>query len=440
MYRQELAPTQENIINTFLADPAERSNFAVDLFQILQRFDTGISIAIDGAWGSGKTFSIKQAKMLIDVTNENSVLSSTLDGERKEAVKSKLKELYPKSGSEIIPQIAVYYDAWANDNSEEPVLSIIYEVLRSLNYSEEIYDEKLNIFHVVSDIADTVLGSKFLFNTHFRELSSDLQRESLFKSIQKEKSLEEKIRELFASLLIERAERLVIFVDELDRCRPDYAIRLLERIKHYFSCDRVSFVFIMNGTELKKSIRHVYASDFDADLYLERFFDLIIPNPDYNAGGIVKYMWNMVSKDDYRYEQDKIVINFIKAYHLEMRQIAKFIQRVEETSVKNIRQLPPDRTPSGIGIRAISLYIPTIGEGLKIINKELYEQYMQGKNADPLLKVLVETDPDYASFLLERFGGPGCKIPIEDMLLYMYDRAFHNTPPRGQRPTGHISF
>ncbi len=47
MYRQELAPTQENIINTFLADPAGRSSFAVDLFQILQRFDTGISIAID---------------------------------------------------------------------------------------------------------------------------------------------------------------------------------------------------------------------------------------------------------------------------------------------------------------------------------------------------------------------------------------------------------
>ncbi len=440
MYRQELAPTRDNILDTFLADPAGRSSFSVDLFQILQRFDAGISIAIDGSWGSGKTFSVRQAKMLIDITNEFSVLYNTLEEEKKSALISKIEQMYPKKGAIIIPQLAVYYDAWMNDNSEDPILSIIYTVIKSLNYSDKHFKEDFNMLNIVADIIDTILGAAHNMSTSFRDLSSDIQRESLLKSIQQEKDLEEKIQEFFASILVERAERLVIFVDELDRCRPDYAIRLLERIKHYFSCDRVSFVFSINAAELKKSIRHVYAYDFDADLYLERFFDITIPNPGYNIGGLVKYMWNTISEDDYRYEQDTIVVNFIKTYHLEMRQIARYLQRVEETTIQSIRHMGPDYSPSGIGSRAIVLYIPTIGEGLKIIDKELYEQYSRGENAEPLIRVLVDANPSYAAFLQERFGGPGCKIPIADMLLYMYDRHFHNDPPRGQRPTGHVSF
>ena len=54
-----------------------------------------------------------------------------------------------------------------------------------------------------------------------------------------DKALRDDIREFqekFAELIEEsKIDRLVIFIDELDRCRPDYAVNLLERIKHYFS-------------------------------------------------------------------------------------------------------------------------------------------------------------------------------------------------------------
>ena len=81
-------------------------------------------------------------------------------------------------------------------------------------------------------------------------------------------------------LLPERGNRLVVFVDELDRCKPSYAVQLLERIKHYFSNDKVTVVFSINTKELQHSIRKFYGAEFDANKYLDRFFDYRISLPD----------------------------------------------------------------------------------------------------------------------------------------------------------------
>jgi hypothetical protein len=64
-----------------------------------------------------------------------------------------------------------------------------------------------------------------------------------------------------------------IFVDELDRCRPNYAIELLENIKHLFGVNGVYFVVATDSAQLCHSIKVVYGGDFDAEKYLKRFFD-----------------------------------------------------------------------------------------------------------------------------------------------------------------------
>ncbi|QPB82810.1 hypothetical protein CWC22_007285 [Pseudoalteromonas rubra] len=65
---------------------------------------------------------------------------------------------------------------------------------------------------------------------------------------------------------------LFIFVDELDRCRPQYAIELLEVIKHLFSARGVYFVVTTASDQLSESIKAVYGSGFNAKRYLSRFF------------------------------------------------------------------------------------------------------------------------------------------------------------------------
>lgn len=75
---------------------------------------------------------------------------------------------------------------------------------------------------------------------------------------------------------------LFIMIDELDRCRPSYAVELLEVAKHLFSVDRIVFVLALNRSELAHSVKVLYGSEFDAEGYLHRFFDLdySLPWPD----------------------------------------------------------------------------------------------------------------------------------------------------------------
>jgi hypothetical protein len=64
-----------------------------------------------------------------------------------------------------------------------------------------------------------------------------------------------------------------IFIDELDRCRPTFAIELLERIKHLFDVGSCRFIIATDTSQLSQAVRAVYGAGFDSERYLRRFFD-----------------------------------------------------------------------------------------------------------------------------------------------------------------------
>lgn len=64
-----------------------------------------------------------------------------------------------------------------------------------------------------------------------------------------------------------------IFIDELDRCRPSYAVEMLETIKHIFDIDGVVFVVATDTEQLQHAVKAVYGEGFDAKIYLGRFFN-----------------------------------------------------------------------------------------------------------------------------------------------------------------------
>tara|TARA_Y100000588_G_scaffold392033_1_gene502547 strand:+ start:989 stop:2221 length:1233 start_codon:yes stop_codon:yes gene_type:complete len=71
----------------------------------------------------------------------------------------------------------------------------------------------------------------------------------------------------------ELSKPMFVFIDELDRCRPTYAIELLETVKHLFDVKGLVFVIATNTDQLQHSIKAVYGSEFDAQRYLYRFFN-----------------------------------------------------------------------------------------------------------------------------------------------------------------------
>ena len=72
---------------------------------------------------------------------------------------------------------------------------------------------------------------------------------------------------------------IVIIIDELDRCRPTFAVEILETIKHLFSVPNVCFILVINKKQLVETIKSVYGQGFDATTYLEKFFTFEVELP-----------------------------------------------------------------------------------------------------------------------------------------------------------------
>ncbi len=76
------------------------------------------------------------------------------------------------------------------------------------------------------------------------------------------------------SILDKTGKPLIVLIDELDRCRPTYAVDFLEVVKHLLSVDNVVYVFAMNRPELAHAVSGCYGPKFDGNGYLRRFFDI----------------------------------------------------------------------------------------------------------------------------------------------------------------------
>lgn len=80
-----------------------------------------------------------------------------------------------------------------------------------------------------------------------------------------------------------RDERMIIVVDELDRCRPDFSITLLEKIKHVFEVPNVSFLLVANMNQLSAAISHVYGNGSDISRYVDKFIKIVVSLPVYDG-------------------------------------------------------------------------------------------------------------------------------------------------------------
>ncbi len=112
------------------------------------------------------------------------------------------------------------------------------------------------------------------------ELTGALAEEGLKSQRDAEKSrrefrvdLSNTIKSLFAETTPTENRKVLVFVDDLDRCRPSYAIQLLEAIKHLFSVDGLIFILAVDEPQLAQAVTSVYGTGIDARGYLARFLD-----------------------------------------------------------------------------------------------------------------------------------------------------------------------
>lgn len=374
----ELIPTEENLIHTLNKDLLKRNKDLVRFYDLLLAQEGTSSIAIDGRWGSGKTFFVKQSMLLINAKNP----MSDMDDEKKASIVYALP--FPEK-SEDVPEnynVAVYYDAWENDNDTDPVLSLVYEIIKQLGINYD-FDDNGNIFKLAGSVLEAFTGR------NINSIIENLKSENPLTNIREEKDLHEDIKNFFTELLVERGNRLVIFIDELDRCKPSYAVHLLERIKHYLCDERITFVFSVNLGELQHTIKHYYGNTFDACRYLDRFFDMRLSLPPADKTAFYREMGL-----DSGYILEKVSRKVIDTYNMELREATRFYRQVKTAAYEPTHDSRKwdFGFSDGKGKKLLLMYITPILVGLKIVDISLYNDFVNGKNSKPLMDIYKESD------------------------------------------------
>jgi len=376
----ELQPTIEQVKRTYCQNTIGRNYDLHRFVEILNTLDDGCVIALDGNWGSGKTFFVKQAKMILDAHNPLITLYEKGDDE---VIKNVWKNSRNSCVSELTPQIAVYYDAWENDNDDDPLLSIVYEILKTVD-SDYSFKANVGLVKSAAIIAELLTGKKV------QSLIEAVKQADPFACIRNGQDLRESISEFFNSLLPEQGNRLVVFIDELDRCTPNFAVRLLERIKHYFFKDNITFVLSVNTHELQNTVKHYYGNEFDAFRYLDRFFDIRINLP---PADLQQY-YHCIEFENTSYTYDMVAHEVIRQYHFELREIAKYIRLIKIAAyapTHNNRRYDFSFS-DGKGLQFCLLAIVPIMIGLKMHDSTRYKAFVEGKDVSPLIEIMEKDD------------------------------------------------
>ena len=232
-------------------DRLGREVMASTLTSIVQHQDNPLTISLDGGWGTGKTFFLKRWQ----------------------------KQLQGKGFH------AIYFNAWEDDFHVDPLVAIVGQLAEFMPQKGVAEKAKEGMQEIMQQIKKEAVP--LLYNMTSKLLNTytgvtppsvdSFRQESFFdKYAEQAESKRVFIERLQALAKISRRETgkpLIFVVDELDRCRPTFAIELLERVKHLFDVEGLVFVFGINRRELGKSIRSIYG-EIDADIYLRKFFDL----------------------------------------------------------------------------------------------------------------------------------------------------------------------
>lgn len=379
MSNMALEPTYENLINHYLEDTIGRNDDLFYFVRILSGLKSGSAVALNAAWGSGKTFFVKQAKMLIDIHNPNSDID--IEFMNKEEIAS-IKKVYNKYnfGTEKyeMPKMAtVYYDAWKYDDTEDPLLSLLYCIMN--RFGKSVPNDKIDVIKKFAKQSVSILSNaaRYITGINVQEILETIKNyaEACDDTVKEQKtneSLEKRINSFLNDVVLEDEEKLIIFIDELDRCNPQYAVKLLERVKHYFNHPKVVFVISYNKAELQHSIKTLYGSEFSADKYLERFFDYEFGLSTIDVGS---YLDSLGCSNTVHLNMKAVA----KIYSFQMRELCKYYDCVNNATAMIKKLISNNFYSQEKSLEFCIIWFLPVIIGLRFYNENYYREFIEGK-------------------------------------------------------------
>jgi len=317
--------------NPFANCKLDRKKYSTVLTNIVNSYPDGFVLALNNKWGTGKTTFVKMWEQ--DLRNND---FQTL-----------------------------YFNAWENDFENNPLTALMGE-LKTLTTKDTEPEFKKTLKkasaitkHIAPIIAKAI-ADKYIDTNGVKEAIvgvtkglSDVFENEVNTYEKKKKSIAD-FRESLSHFIANtnQGKPLIFIVDELDRCRPNYAVSILEQIKHFFSVPNIVFILSIDKVQLGNAIKGVYGNDnIDSDEYLRRFIDLEYSIPEPEEGSFYKYLYEYFNFSEFFQSSER------KKYHELLRDENNFLDtcKLLFTNTKiSLRQQEKIFSHSRLALRSFS--------------------------------------------------------------------------------------
>lgn len=250
-------------------DIFKRKALGESLANLLESTEENLIIGIDSQWGEGKsTFSRMLSAYL---TNERNIQT-------------------------------IYFDAFENDYQRDPFLAIATEVIELIKSRHP----ELNSEFRASALKASKAIARGALRIGIKTLTAGILDETILEKLETSDEVGSEISQGLDHILIEKLDQaktdkaalvnfkstlenhildigngkpVVFIIDELDRCRPDVSLELIEQIKHLFTVKNLKFLLVTNKSQIHAIIKKRYGTEIDSHIYLQKFIDLWISLP-----------------------------------------------------------------------------------------------------------------------------------------------------------------
>lgn len=239
----------------------------VNIAELLSANKSSARYAINGEWGVGKTYVL-------------------------DAFEEKIRP-YGQEGSTLSKYLVFHYNCWQYDFYEEPLIAIVAALLDQLDEQVNLIsaDQKAKVIAVLKAIGISLLDTAYAAieeKTGFdvRKIVESIKSgdAAATKEIAETHSFDvhfsfkKALKELSKTIAeLSREQTVILVVDELDRCLPEYAIKVLERLHHVFSgIANVQIILAIDKQQLENTVTQIYGKSIDMQRYLAKFIDFEI--------------------------------------------------------------------------------------------------------------------------------------------------------------------
>ncbi|MCK4414968.1 MAG: AAA family ATPase [Candidatus Eisenbacteria sp.] len=349
--------------NPFTEDKLQRRRPVENMAALISTITQPFVLAVDGRWGTGKTVFAHMLRAQLQSRG------------------------HP----------CIYFNAWENDFVADPMVAFLGEIdaaikskalklppkaaarkkWRSARQKGEV------VLRAAAPLAVRILSQGIIDAPRISEALEKLAGEALDGYPSQKKQMESFRESLqgFVDAVGESAENqrlpVVLIIDELDRCRPTFALELLEQVKHLFSVRGMVFVLAIDLQQLSSMAKAVYGPEMDGRGYLRRFIDLTYELPQPDLAAYCQHVIDDLELPTFFSPRQNGVED---AEHLlstvtGMAEVFQLSLRALEQCLTEINIVLRTTPPSHLSLVLLTSFLIT----LRAWNADLYHQFAEGK-------------------------------------------------------------